>query len=96
MALASLAITDNEVGVVAIITLFVIFPIAIGIARWFWRRGAEPPSSRLSDDTARRLMHMQQSIDTMAVEIERISEGQRFVTRLLGEKASAENRLNPP
>jgi hypothetical protein len=39
---------------------------------------------------------MQQSIDAMAVEIERISEGQRFVTRLLGEKASAEKRLNPP
>jgi hypothetical protein len=29
---------------------------------------------------------MQQSIDAMAVEIERISEGQRFVTKLLSER----------
>jgi FtsZ-interacting cell division protein ZipA len=34
-----------------------------------------------------RLARMEQAIDAMAVETERISEGQRFTTRLLSEKA---------
>ncbi|MEO5580429.1 MAG: hypothetical protein ABIR58_07195 [Gemmatimonadaceae bacterium] len=32
-----------------------------------------------------RLERMEQSIDSIAVEVERISEGQRFTTRLLSE-----------
>ncbi|MBL8961900.1 MAG: hypothetical protein JNJ98_18710 [Gemmatimonadetes bacterium] len=34
-----------------------------------------------------RLERMEQAIDAMAVEMERISEGQRFTPRLLSEKA---------
>ena len=34
-----------------------------------------------------RLARMEQAIDAMAVETERISEGQRFTTKLLSEKA---------
>lgn len=34
-----------------------------------------------------RLERIEQAIDAMAVEVERIAEGQRFVTRLLAEKA---------
>jgi hypothetical protein len=33
-----------------------------------------------------RLERMEQSIDTIAIEIERISEGQRFTTKLLAER----------
>jgi hypothetical protein len=33
-----------------------------------------------------RLARMEQAIDAMAVETERISEGQRFTTRLLSER----------
>lgn len=36
-----------------------------------------------------RLERMEQAIDAMAVEMERVSEGQRFTTRLLSEKAEA-------
>jgi hypothetical protein len=34
-----------------------------------------------------RLARMEQAIDAMAVETERISEGQRFTTKLLSERA---------
>ena len=34
-----------------------------------------------------RLEHMEQAIDSIAVEVERISEGQRFTTRLLSERS---------
>jgi hypothetical protein len=40
----------------------------------------------VSPDLALRLQHMEQAIDAIAVEIERISEGQRFTTKLLSER----------
>ena len=40
-----------------------------------------------SGDTAQRLDRIEQAIEAMAVEAERISEGQRFVTKLLSERA---------
>jgi len=38
-------------------------------------------------DTGLRLERIEQAIEAMAVEVERISEGQRFVTKLLAERA---------
>lgn len=78
------------IPVIAILSVFVGFPIAIGASRWLWKRasGEIPPRRALTDDTAFRLERMQQSIDAMAVEIERISEGQRFVTKVLAERTS--------
>ncbi len=45
-----------------------------------------------------RLARMEAAIESMAVEIERISEGQRFVTKLLAERDGAPRqnaRLEP-
>lgn len=82
-------ISDNAVGVIAILSIFVFFPVAIALGRFIWRRGSMPESRPVqSDETARRLIEMQHSIDAMAVEIERISEGQRFVTKVLSERPS--------
>ncbi|HEX6069772.1 MAG TPA: hypothetical protein VFZ18_08100, partial [Longimicrobiaceae bacterium] len=36
-----------------------------------------------------RLDQLQTAMDTMAVEVERISEGQRYVTKLMAEKDKA-------
>ena len=82
-------VDDNVVGIVAIISIFVFSPIAIAYARMMWRRANNPPAPRpiLNDDTAQRIVQMQQSIDAMALEIERISEGQRFVTKMLAERS---------
>ena len=64
-------------------------PIAIALARLIWRRTSEPrsaSSSKVDDTAVRRLAELQQSMDAMAVEIERIAEGQRFVTKLMSER----------
>jgi hypothetical protein len=83
-------IDENFVGVVSVITIFVVFPIALGVARYLWKRAGGPaPQASVDSGTAMRLAQMQQSLDTMAVEIERISEGQRFVTKLLSEREKA-------
>lgn len=42
-----------------------------------------------------RLERMEQAIDAMALELERISEAQRFTTRLLSEQAAAQHAALP-
>jgi hypothetical protein len=45
-------------------------------------------SAGLSSDTEQRIARIEQAVDSIAVEVERISEGQRFTTRLLSERAA--------
>ncbi len=52
-------------------------------------RGAGPMSA-LPADLTQRLSRMEAGIDAMAVEVERISEGQRFTTRLLSDRTPVE------
>ena len=65
--------------------------IAIGtpIARAYARRieQAAPPASPMTHDVVARLERMEQAIDAIAVEMERVSEGQRFTTKLLAERS---------
>jgi hypothetical protein len=87
-------IPENVVGVIAILTVFIAFPIVIVVARAIWKRSSEGPAPKSvgNDDVVRRIAQLQQSMDSMAVEIERISEGQRFVTKLMSERPPAELR----
>ncbi|MGH7664083.1 MAG: hypothetical protein ACRENI_07300 [Gemmatimonadaceae bacterium] len=48
--------------------------------------GRKPGTARLATDATERLERMEQSLDAVAIEIERISEGQRFLTRLMSER----------
>jgi hypothetical protein len=52
---------------------------------------AENESKRpqIPTEVATRLERIEQAVDAIAVEIERISEGQRFTTRLLSETRNA-------
>jgi hypothetical protein len=53
------------------------------------RRRSDRLGSRVSlDDIARQLVSLQQSVDTTAVEVERLGEAQRFTTKLLTDKAA--------
>jgi hypothetical protein len=48
-------------------------------------------SAPKADD--QRLMRLEQAVDTIAVEVERISESQRFISRLLGERNKESAKL---
>src|ERR671922_2677779 len=54
---------------------------AYAVARLARRRTAP-----LQHELADRLTHLEQSIDAVAIEVERIGEGQRFITRFFTEK----------
>ncbi len=55
-----------------------------------WSKRVENESKRpaIAPEVMSRLERMEQSIDSIAVEVERISEGQRFTTKLLSESNS--------
>jgi len=62
-------------------------PIARAIARRIERGvgGGGLPSS-VPNDIAARLDRMEQAIDAIAVEVERVAEGQRFTSKLLASR----------
>ncbi len=81
-----LGMSDQAAAPLAgLFTLVVLMPLAIGVARLMWRRARSPQSSREPPELISRLDRMEQAVDAIAVEVERISEGQRFTTRLLTE-----------
>jgi hypothetical protein len=67
------------------VAFFLLLPLALAGARLLWRRGNRPPVQPISPEAASRFAQLEQAIDSVAVEIERVAEGQRFVTRLLRE-----------
>jgi tetrahydromethanopterin S-methyltransferase subunit G len=50
-----------------------------------WRGRSQRHDTRI-DELAPRLDRLEHAVDTIAIEIERISEGQRFVTKILAER----------
>jgi hypothetical protein len=82
--------------IIPIVALLIIPVTAIGvpIARAFARRidrlSAQP---RVPPEVNARLERMEQGMDAIAIEVERISEGQRFVTKLLSEGRAPPNRV---
>jgi len=80
-------------GMITGIIMVIGFPLAIVYARRMWHTPAAPPPSR---EVIERLDRMEHAIDAIAVEVERISEGQRFTTKLLSERGEAVPRSLPP
>jgi hypothetical protein len=85
------AIADNIIPLTGMLSTFFLLPLAIAFARLLWKRGtavsARPALSEQAMVT--RLEQLQMSMDTMALEVERISENQRYLTKQIGEKDRA-------
>jgi hypothetical protein len=69
------------------LTLALALPLSIAWAKRILRR--TPRATPVPADVTMRLERIEQAVDTIAIEAERISEGQRFVTRLMAERPSA-------
>jgi hypothetical protein len=76
------------VPVVSVVSLAMLLPLSIGWAKRMSRRGPVTPAP-MSSDVANRLERIEQAVDTIAIEVERISEGQRFVTKIMADRPSA-------
>ncbi len=79
----------EEAYVVGSLFIVVVFlPLSIAYARRIWRRGAVVVAS-LPGEVMDRLTRLDQAVDSVAVEVERIGEGQRFMTRVMAERSAA-------
>jgi hypothetical protein len=81
-------IPDNVAALSGAFIGVVLFPLTIVLARNLWKRGtrmSKAPLPQLAGDSDQRLERLEQGMDAIAIEIERVAEGQRFVTRLLSE-----------
>ncbi len=76
------------VGGVAIMSAAIVLIVALTYRFRLKMRGATPSS--LPADVTQRLARMEAGIESVAVEVERISEGQRFTTRLLSDRERVE------
>ena len=73
----------------------IILAIGIPLVRSYVRRKDAESLRRPATDDA-RLQRIETAIESMAVEVERISEGQRFVTKLLAEREQQTKSLPQP
>jgi hypothetical protein len=73
------------IAITIVFTIFVLMPIAVAYARRLWRKPVPAmPNAQLQAQND-RMERMEHAIDAVAIEVERISEGQRFVTQLLAK-----------
>jgi hypothetical protein len=80
---------------VSIVSLTLLLPLAIGWARRISRRAPAP--APISSDVTTRLERIEQAVDSIAIEVERVSEGQRYVTKIMaGRPASAASNAGSP
>ena len=78
----------------AFFTTVAIIALGIPIIRMIsrrWERHAPPPA--LPADLTARLERIEQAVEAVAIEVERISEGQRFTSKLM---ADLQQRVLPP
>src|SRR5438105_14230908 len=79
----------DEVYILTGIFMFVVLlPLSIALAKRIWRRGANVITS-LPRELTDRLLRLEQTVEATSLEVERIGEGQRFLTRLLTEGEAA-------
>jgi hypothetical protein len=79
-----------------LIALFIVFAsmttVVLTFARMWFKHQERKNSARalgsVSGGLDQRLDRIEQAVDAIAVEVERLAEGQRFATRLLSEGAS--------
>lgn len=77
------------IGILGSLTIIgaVLFPIARALGR---RIEGKPQAAQLPAGTDARLDRIEHAVEAIAVEVERISEGQRFTTKLLAERSAAD------
>lgn len=87
---------EDIVAIVMTFSTAIILGLGIPLIRSYNRRKEMELTARPAPLTDDRIARIEQSVDAMAIELERISEGQRFVTKLLAEQQSPAQALKLP
>ncbi len=73
-----------QIAVITVLLAGALSAIVVGLVRGL---SSKPKQVRVSDAQSLQLEQLQQSVDAIAVEVERIAEAQRFSAKLLAERA---------
>ena len=69
--------------------LVVLLPLSIALARRIWKKSVVTVTA-FPRELADRLSRMENAVEATSLEVERIGEGQRFLTNLLTQKAAVQ------
>lgn len=72
--------------------VFVMFPLSIALARRLWKRTTTAVAA-IPSDVGDRLRAIEQAVEAVAMEVERIGEGQRFMSRIFTERGGEPRAL---
>jgi hypothetical protein len=86
---------DVVLGLAFAFIFAVMMPIAIAYSRRIWRGKPAPPPPHRDEVSDARLERLEHAVDSIAIEIERVSEGQRFVTKVLAERMPVARGMAP-
>ncbi|WP_310571280.1 hypothetical protein [Gemmatimonas sp.] len=79
---------EEIIAIPIVFTLAVLMPLAIAYSRRIWKKGATVIAP-IPKDVTDRLDAMGQAVESIAIEVERIGEGQRFLTRVMSDKGKS-------
>ena len=79
---------DEIIAIPIVFTLAVLMPIAIAYSRRIWKKGATIIAP-VPQEVRERLDRLSEAVESIAIEVERIGEGQRFVTKVMSESGRA-------
>lgn len=88
------AVEDAVVGTMAATGTFLlgVFVVWKGFRRWIWKR---KPAPAVAADQSVQIAQLQRSVDVIAVEVERISEAQRYAAKLLNDRSLGAGEAQP-
>ncbi|MFN8571470.1 MAG: hypothetical protein U0132_05385 [Gemmatimonadaceae bacterium] len=79
-------VPDEAIVFGGLIGLALVLPISIAFARRIVRRGHVAPT--LTKDLDERFTRLEQALDAVAIEVERVGESQRYYSKMLGPGAA--------
>jgi hypothetical protein len=85
---------EDIIAIVGFFSTVIIVTLGFPLVRSYVKRKDHAPPRELVNLEA-RLGQMNGALDAMAIEIERISENQRFLTKLLAEREQVKAALPP-
>jgi hypothetical protein len=75
--------------------MVLLIPVSIAYARRIWRRAGIAPA-QIPAELFDRMASIERGVEAVAIEVERIGEGQRFVSQLLAEQGRPRARVTAP
>ncbi len=63
-----------------------LLPLVLALSRWIWRRSPTRANRDNSLEGNAQINRLEQSVEAIAIEVERISEAQRFSAKLMAER----------